>query len=710
MISETAKQSETSSFRTTYSRDRQRGRRRSLTEYLKLFPQDEIRLAEDFVAFEKDWSESGVTGSTLVTESGSRINTMIGDYRILEEIGRGGQGRVYLAKDTKLRRQVAIKILENCGDSKDLAFARYRREIEALSRINHRGICPVYDGGIFEDQAYIAMRLVEGQSLREFLNPDATLGDGEESAFFSLSSCDLSVGDAPIGTDKIARKRTPKTRVELMEQIRLIERTARALHAAHMAGIAHGDIKPANIMIDSDGRPVLLDFGLARNAEEDAASLTRTAGLHGTPAYMAPELIKGKRISSNRATDIYALGVTLFECLTGKRPFEAANRQALYHAILEVEAPKASTINDIVPKDLDVIIQTAMGKDPKKRYQSALDFAEDLRRLREYEPIRARPATSWTKLSRWSRRNPGLAASLSAIFFLLVLSLGFATHFLQQEETQRAKLAGVVANLEIEQREKESAIAALNRERQAKEAFFDLAVDLLNKAMHVNKAQGSASIAEMLSKTFKDQLAKAKRAVVPVLFADRSDSQNMDLILPRGKTSNTRPEFEFRVPSDIKRPKEILLTLTDRQNHAVSLPVTKYTFDNHRVKFPLPCKQSLTPGKSYSWSIVLDGKRSPVVLKDGTKVKRVAKFAVAHDEVMAKAKFDRSKKSMAILKHAQLCLKNAMPMDTIRILEKLPHLENPNHEQLKTFILGRAYAAVGDKDKIRALREANAPQ
>ncbi len=689
-----------------------RGNKRSLTEYLELFPHNEVAVAEDYVAFEKDWSESGSEIPFSPRDTSTRNNQVIGDYRLLKEIGRGGQGRVYLAKDTKLRRRVAIKLLENCGDSQDLAFARYRREIEALSTVDHPGICPVYDGGILDGQAYIAMRLVEGKSLRDILRPATPLESGEESEFYSLSSGDLATDDAPLTVDKKKPRILPKARCEIMEFLQLIEKTARALHAAHEAGIAHGDIKPANIMVENTGRPILLDFGLAGSAEDDVAVLTRVVGLHGTPAYMAPELIKSKKANSNRATDIYALGVTLFECLTGSRPFMAQNRQALYHAILETEAPSASDLNPSISQELSVVIKTALRKEPSKRYKSALDFAEDLRRIREFEPILARPATRWTKSSRWCRRNPGLAASLSAVFLLLVLSLGLATQFLKQEESQRLQLAGMVSNLKIETNQKEAAIAALERERRAKEAFFDLAIDLLNKTMGSVADQPEMNLGQMIGNALKTQLVKAKRAITPPFQTKGHRNSEMDLIIPRGKTTNVRPEFEFRIPKGMTNPKNVLLTLEDKQKNRETMPVQEFTVKNRRVKFAFPWQEPLRPGQAYHWSIVVDGKKqSPLVLRDGTIVDQEAKFFVAHRHSAGTervAKLDTAAKRIdAKMRHAQRCIQESMATDAIKILENLPPLKTRRQKRMKTFLLGRAYASVGDREKIETLKETN---
>ena len=336
-------------------------------------------------------------------EGDSSPNTeSFGPYTLVRELGRGGQGTVWLAEDNKLGRKVALKVLNATpGSITDREIARFRREAEAASKIDHSNICAIHEAGEVDGVPYIAMRYVEGE----------TLADQIEAARDKHDS----------GTDS-----TPSTREHIHAVLSRIEKVARALHVAHELGLIHRDIKPGNIMLTGDDEPVVLDFGLARDEfSVDAMSLTQSGDLLGTPAYMSPEQLMAQRIPLDRRTDIYSLGATLYECLTLRRPFEALTRAELYQRILTDEPSSASSINRAIPRDLQVVLETALEKNRDRRYQSALDFAEDLRRVREFEPIHAKPIGAWLRLRRWAQRHPGLAVTAAAVVAGLVLSLYF---------------------------------------------------------------------------------------------------------------------------------------------------------------------------------------------------------------------------------------------------------------------------------------------
>ena len=244
--------------------------------------------------------------------------------------------------------------------------------------------------------------------------------------------------------------KTSVSREDVATLLRWTEEAARALHVAHEAGLIHRDVKPGNVMIDHEGRAVVLDFGLARPAEGTGdATLTQTGALLGTPAYMSPEQILAARYRLDRRTDVYSLGVTLYECLTLKLPFEAATHGQLYQEILSSAPESPRRLNPSVGDDLRVVVETAMDRDRERRYATAADFAEDLRRICECEPIRARPAGPLLRLRRWGQRNPVLATSTAGLFVTLAVGLAIALHLLGEVTGQRDAKDDALAKLRV---------------------------------------------------------------------------------------------------------------------------------------------------------------------------------------------------------------------------------------------------------------------
>ena len=346
------------------------GRSVGLAPYLRQFPGHEELIAREYlgaVAEARGGGEGERGGEKRRSEEGR-----IGPYRLLEELGRGGQGVVWLAEDTRLGRRVALKVLTGLGPGAEMHLARFRREAALASKLDHPGICGVHDTGIEGGVPYIAMRYLEGETLADRMSRVRS----EEVAGMPSSVITFDEGDvnapseargpkgSPTGSSSVDRKE-----VDLI--VAAFEKVARALHAAHELGIVHRDIKPGNIMITPEGEPVLLDFGLAQDDSDGAGpTLTKTGDVFGTPAYMSPEQITGRRVKIDRRSDLYSLGATLYEALTLKRPFDAATRESLYQAILSKEPERARKLNRQIPSDLEVVLQCAMSKDRDKRYQT----------------------------------------------------------------------------------------------------------------------------------------------------------------------------------------------------------------------------------------------------------------------------------------------------------------------------------------------------
>jgi formylglycine-generating enzyme required for sulfatase activity len=335
--------------------------------------------------------------------NGATASQRFGRFRLLQELGRGAQGVVHLAEDTSLGRKVALKMLLAGGAQSAEVRERFHREAKITSMLDHPGICGLYETGETDGVPYIAMQYVRGKTLAGLLK----------------EARELQRADAGRAVESITVTGRSSTG-ELQDVVRLVERAARALHAAHEAGLVHRDIKPGNIMVTPEGDPVLLDFGLARELDDDAQTLTASGQVMGTPAYLAPEQIIADRERIDRRTDVYALGVTLFECLTLQRPYDAPTWDQLYHKILEGAAPNPRKLNPRIPRDLRTVIEVAMEREPKRRYPTALAFAEDLKRVRSREPILAKAAGMLVRTLKWARRRPGHAA---AVAFAVVLGL-----------------------------------------------------------------------------------------------------------------------------------------------------------------------------------------------------------------------------------------------------------------------------------------------
>jgi serine/threonine protein kinase len=243
---------------------------------------------------------------TQVEPAPAAPERIIGPYRLISELGRGGQACVYLAEDTRLPRRVALKVFQSGLAASPSVLLRFQREAASLSRFDHPGICTVYETGEWRGISYIAMRLVDGETLARWITRRVKAKAG---------------GEVP-------------DRAALLEAGGLIERSARALHVAHEAGIVHRDIKPSNIMIAEGGEPVIVDFGLARDEESADPTLTRPGDVAGTPVYMSPEQIRGRRALVDRRSDVFSLGVMAYEALTLTLPFEAPTTPAVFQKIL----------------------------------------------------------------------------------------------------------------------------------------------------------------------------------------------------------------------------------------------------------------------------------------------------------------------------------------------------------------------------------------
>src|SRR5213080_4745075 len=302
----------------------------------------------------------------------------LGDYELLEEIGRGGQGVVFRARQKNLNRIVALKVISLGQWANKAHLKRFRLEAEAAARLEHPGIVPIHEVGEGDGSCYFSMKFIEGGQLDEVV------------------------------------RREP---MSIRRAVGLIAKLAHTVSYAHEHGILHRDIKPGNILLDAKDEPHLTDFGLARLVETES-SVTRTMEVLGTPSYMAPEQAVGNNAGVTSATDIYGLGAVLYQLLTGHPPFAAGTTYETVRLVLDTDPRQPRLWNPKIDRDLSTICLKCLEKGPKRRYSSALALAEDLERWLKHEPILARRTGLITRGRKWVRRNPTsalLAASLIAL-------------------------------------------------------------------------------------------------------------------------------------------------------------------------------------------------------------------------------------------------------------------------------------------------------
>jgi TolB-like protein/Tfp pilus assembly protein PilF/predicted Ser/Thr protein kinase len=367
------------------------------------------------------------------TAQAAKLLGELGDYELLEEIGRGGQGVVFRARQKSLNRTVALKVISLGQWASKAHLKRFRLEAEAAAKLEHPGIVPIHEVGERDGSCYFSMKFVEGGQL-----------------------------------DEIARREP----MPIRQAAELIAKVARTVHYAHEHAILHRDIKPGNILLDAKGEPHLTDFGLARLVESES-SVTQTLDVLGTPSYMAPEQAVGNNVAVSSATDVYGLGAVLYQLLTGQPPFAGGATYETIKLLLDTEPRPPRLLNPKIDRDLSTICLKCLEKDPKRRYPSALALAEDLERWLKHEPIQARRTGVFTRGKKWVRRNP-TSALLAASLIALAAAAGW---IVWKSEFIRHPLATGIAVLPFEN---------LSEQREDAAAFVDgVQDDILTKLARI---------------------------------------------------------------------------------------------------------------------------------------------------------------------------------------------------------------------------------
>ena len=430
--------------------------------------------------------------------------THYGEFRVLRRIGTGGMGVVYAAEQTSLQRTVALKVVRPEFLLLKTARERFQREIEAIARLQHPGIVPILAVGNEGAQPWFAMEYIEGHTLDECL---ARLRGKDPSRLegTALRTSTSGAGGTPSGQSPVFAGHYWEACVRLVAQV------ATAMSYVHERGIVHRDLKPSNIVVDRQGRAMVLDFGLAH--VRDLQRMTVEQAQLGSPAYVSPEQVRGEAIDER--VDIYGLGVTLYEMLTMHLPFNGASGEAMQNAILAGNAPRLQNANRAVPRDLAVVCAVAMDRDRARRYGSMADFAADLDAVLVRRPICARPLGLGLHTLRWAQRHPGWAAATGT---LLLVALLFPLVLWRLQAEANTRLAKANSDLETAtQRVSQAHAGSLASAEQARRQTTRLHIAEANRRQNDGDYLGALSPLVAALRTSPDQAAEHTTRIAAAL-------------------------------------------------------------------------------------------------------------------------------------------------------------------------------------------------
>lgn len=495
-------------IRVEWERREDLGERPTVAEYVRRFPEHEAMILgleagglseasgvgvpdlemSGGISSGSSWSSvSGSTSAGLPT-IGESLPARIGDFVLQRVLGQGASGTVCEAIQESVGRRVACKILTSTSGISDVHRGRFFREARAVGRLHHPHIIDVYDAGYADGYFYLSMRLVDGVSLKELLARTANASRPDERTAVSVGDVEpTAVGtETAIGQSDAWLSSTAE-RISFAARLGL--QLAGALQHASERGVLHRDIKPSNILVDGQGNANLGDFGLARTRDE-ADDLTATGEVVGTLRYLAPESIDGL---ADHRSDIYGLGITLYETVLLRRAFEGSDRGDLLRRIMSASPPAPSRVDPAIPADFETIVLRCIARDPGDRYASAGQLADDLGRFLAGKPIAARPLNVLEQFHRWMRDNRSLAASLLSIMALLLCLVVASTYATIRVNRAKEVAEGLTARERVARRAETR--ARMEQEAARKQYESELVRSLIHQARAHRMSQECGSIA-----------------------------------------------------------------------------------------------------------------------------------------------------------------------------------------------------------------------
>ncbi len=487
----------------------------------------------------------------------------LGDFEIFGELGRGGMGVVYKARQISLNRIVALKVLPQALSLSKESIARFRREASTVARLRHAGIVPVHAIGEEDGAHFFAMELVEGISLDKLVS--SLVGRKPEELTTEVLTEALKasalgesewVDDEAHGWIRLA--------VEWVRQV------AEALHFAHEAGVLHRDVKPGNILLRADGHAMLTDFGLSQNSESPSA--TRTGEFRGTPYYVSPEQAMSGRAQMDRRSDVYSLGVTLFELLTLHRPFEGNTALEVFGRIIHKAPPSPHRFNPDLPPDLVNITLKAMDRDPDRRYATARDIADDLQAFLEYRPVSARRVPFWVASLRWARREPLRATLLVGGATALVVITFLYANILEKSRELKAKTVSLAEQTQA--LEGSNTELKLERSRLAK-ANEDLGTRTRDAEIARDEARSALGRLQRVVQFHRDQITRTDLTAMGVSLVGHLRLGIEETLATRDMTQEEQGRItgNFEELRTLLNPTDLARTLMNEQVLAKAVEV-----------------------------------------------------------------------------------------------------------------------------------------